>query len=106
MTDTGTTILRGKSPTSVGSFLSSISEPDVASRLKLGTCCAQLLFFPSPCHLGTAQMPGGKADVTPLLCWMVCLCALLLPLTHTPPQKLVPQDVPSYPLPIKALSLL
>lgn len=96
MTDTGTTILRGKfSPTSVGSFLSSISEPDVASQMKLGTCYAQLL---SPA-VGTAQMPGGKADVTPLFCWMVCLCALLLLPTHIPPQKLVP-------LPIKALSLL
>lgn len=48
MTDTGTTILRGKfSPTSVGSFLSSISKPDVASRLKLGMCYTQLLLFPS-----------------------------------------------------------
>lgn len=42
MTDTGITILRGKfSLTSMGSlnfhFLSSISEPDVASQLHLGT---------------------------------------------------------------------
>lgn len=57
------------------SFLSSMSKPDVASQLKLGTCYTQLLLFPScPVSPGTTQMPGGHSRCNPTLMLAMSLC--------------------------------